>query len=99
MNLQKEEKNKFAVITAIYKDKKYTSIPLELVQDSDNMKLVMVLSESGTELTNIIKFPVSDKKFVVISKSQLYETLFEVEIMDAPTSAVKKEKIIKQVNS
>lgn len=96
INLQKNE-NKYAVITAIYKGERYSSIPLELLPNSDNIKLVLTLSEVGTSSSNMIKFPVGSSAFMIFSKEQLVETLFEVNIMDE-LPKVKKEKI-KQVNS
>lgn len=98
MSTKKQEPNKYAVITAIYKGDRYSSIPLEMAQDSDNIKLIMTLSETGTETTNMIKFPTSETKFIIFSKDQLYETLFEVEIFDQQTQ-IKSKKEVKQVNS
>lgn len=90
---QNPNQNKFAVITAIYKGEKYKSIPLELIQNSDNIKLVLTLSENGTSASNMLKFPISNTAFMVFSKEQLNETLFEIEIMDA---LPKVKKTIKQ---
>jgi len=96
INLQKTE-NKYAVITAIYQGTRYSSIPLELLPNSDNIKLVLTLSEAGTSSSNMIKFPIGPSSFMIFSKEQLMETLFEVNVMDN-LPKVKKEKT-KQVNS
>jgi len=93
------DKNKFAIITAIYKGERFNSIPLELVDNSDNLKLVLTLSETGTDTTNMIKFPTSNTKFIIFSKEQLFETLFEVEILDSAPTLTKAKKEVKQVNS
>lgn len=95
IHLKKEEQNKFAVITAIYKGERYSSIPLELIQDSDNMKLILTLAETGTDTTNMIKFPISESMFMIFSRTQLNETLFEIEILDSPND----KKKIKQINN
>ena len=76
------KKNPFAIINAIYKGNTYTSIPLELIPNSDNLKLILTISESGTSSSTSIKFPTSETKFIVFSKEQLDETLFEIEIIE-----------------
>lgn len=81
---------KFAKITAIYKNEKYTSIPLQLVDNNDNVKLVMTLSDFGTTTTNMVKFPITLTSFIVFSKEQLSETLFIVEILDDVEPVIKK---------
>lgn len=96
MTAQSATQNKYAVITAIYKSQKYSSMPLELIPNSDNMRLLMTLSEVGTSTSNMIKFPVSATSFMVFSKEQLNETLFEIEITDMlPKAKKKKDTIIK----
>jgi hypothetical protein len=81
---------KFAKITAIYKNEKYISIPLELVDNSDNVKLIMTLSDFGTTTTNMVKFPITLTSFIVFSKEQLNETLFIVELLDDVKTVIKK---------
>lgn len=89
---QNPNQNKFAVITAIYRGERYKSIPLELIQNSDNIKLVITLSEQGTSASNMLKFPISLTAFMIFSRVQLDETLFEVEIFDAPPVVKAKKK-------
>lgn len=81
---------KFAKLTAIYKNERYTSIPLELVDNSDNVKLIMTLSDFGTNTTNMVKFPITQTSFIVFSKEQLSETLFIVELLEDDAPVIKK---------
>jgi len=95
MTEQLTGQNKCAIITAIYKQQKYSSAPLELLPNSDNIKLIMSLSDSGTSSLNMIKFPTSATSFIIFSKEQLAETLFEIEILDMSpkfTDASKPKK-------
>lgn len=86
------KKNPFAIISAIYKGNKYTSIPLELKPNSENIKLVLTLSESGTTTSTTIKFPISETKFMIFSKEQLDETLFEIEIIENEKPILPKKR-------
>lgn len=75
--------NNFAIITLHFKDKKFTSIPLELAPNSDNIKLVMTICETGMNTFSMFKIPISETNFVVFSKDQLIETIVEVQIIDS----------------
>jgi hypothetical protein len=97
MQQQNKNQNKFATITAIYRGERYKSIPLELVENSDNIRLVITLSEQGTSASNMLKFPISQTSFMIFSREQLNETLFEVEIFDGEkiTTKTKKKETLK----
>jgi len=82
----------FAIITAIYKELAFESIPIELEDDSPNTQLFLDLSETGTTDMKMIKFPTDVNKFVIFSKEQINETLFEIEIIEEEV----KEKTIKE---
>jgi hypothetical protein len=87
-----EEQGRYAIITAIYKDKVYKSIPLELIANGETVKLIMGLSEIGTSNYQTIKFATSATKFVIFSREQLLETLFEIEVLDELPETKPKSK-------
>jgi len=97
MNTKDIKNNSYAIIKALYRgEKEFESIPLELIPNSDNMKLLMTLSEVGTSTSNMIKFPTSEKSFIVFSREQLNETFFEISIFEKnPTIKTVKKKITK----
>lgn len=96
---QVPQKNKFAVIVAYYKDKTYKSIPLELIDNSDNLKLVLTLSDIGTSQYTMMKLPTSMTSFIIISKEQLNETIFEVFIHDENPDIATDPKVVKKTKT
>ena len=60
------EQIKYAIITAIYKGERYVSIPLELLPNSENIKLILTLSEFGTNDQHIFKLPISKINFIIL---------------------------------
>jgi hypothetical protein len=96
---QQDDNKQYAIVTALFEGARYTSMPLELTPNSENIKLVMTLSETGTSMSSMIKLPVAANKFIVFSKEQLYGTLFEIEILEELPAEPKKSKKAKQINS
>lgn len=74
-----KELSNCAIITAYYRDKIYKSLPIDLSSQS-NIQFVMDISENGSNHLQTIKIPVSPINFIVLSKSQLNETVLEIEI-------------------
>jgi hypothetical protein len=68
-----------AVITAIYRDRVYKSLPLDLAIH-ENIKTIMDISENGSNHLQSLKIPVSYTRFIVLSKAQLNETVLDIEI-------------------
>ena len=71
----------FAIISVIYNEMLFESIPLEL-NDPLNSELVHKLSEEGTSDMKMLKFPTEETKFVIISKEQLSNSIVEIEIVE-----------------
>lgn len=70
----------YAIISIFYRDAVYKSEHLDLTNDSKNVELVTTLSEFGTDALSMFKMPVSKYSFMVFSRKQLDECLFEIEI-------------------
>lgn len=79
----------YAVITVIYDDFAFESIPLDL-EDPVNSELIHKISEEGTSKLTMLKFPTTETKFVVISREQLDSCIIEIEIIEIPSEPVKE---------
>lgn len=75
----KENSNR-AFVTAYYRDKTYKSIAIDLNQQA-NIQYIMDISENGTNHLQSMKIPLSTTHFIVLSKTQLAETVLEIEIL------------------
>jgi len=74
-----KELSNCAIITAFYRDKTYTSLPIDLGTQS-NIQFVMDISENGTNHLQSLKIPTSSTNFYIFSKAQLSETILQIEI-------------------
>jgi hypothetical protein len=72
----------FVVITLTYRDNVMESIPMELVDGSEVAKIAYTLSESGTAGLTMLKVPLTGTSFVILSKTQLDETIVKLDIFD-----------------
>ena len=89
----------FAIISVIYNEMLFESIPLEL-NDPLNSELVHKLSEEGTSDMKMLKFPTEETKFVIISKEQLSNSIVEIEIVEIiPEPEVEPELEVKPKRS
>ncbi len=68
-----------AIIKAYYREKTFTSIPIDLSSQA-NIQFVMDISENGSNHLQSMKIPLSNINFIVLSKAQLSETVLEIEI-------------------
>jgi len=68
-----------AIITAFYRDKTYRTLPIDLGSQS-NIQMIMDISENGSNHLQSLKIPLTNNKFIVLSKAQLNETILEIEI-------------------
>lgn len=71
-----------AVITIHYNGQTYKSLPLELAHNSDNLRLVMSLSEAGTTGLTMFKMPTAERTFMIFSREQLNSCMFEIQIFE-----------------
>lgn len=86
-------KTTYAIITILYNDKRHQSIPLDIDNDADNRELVTLISEQGTTKLSMFKMPITDNKFIIFSREQLDNALFEIEI----TEKITRKKRTSQV--
>lgn len=84
----------YAVITILYKNKKHKSILLDIEDDKTNIELVTLISETGTSKLAMFKLPISETKFMIFSREQLDECLFEIEIISNINDNENTEGII-----
>jgi len=83
--------NSYAIITVYHKSRIFTSLPMEMVDGATETQLVLKLSEEGTDGLNLLKFPTSDSSFMIFSKSQLVESVVEIQVLDPePVKPTKK---------
>ena len=84
--------NTKCIIKAIYKDKEYISAELNLVDNSEEVKIVKILSEKGTNDLHQLKFPLANDEFIIFSRKQLDETLFTIKLYDEIIKYKKPKK-------
>ena len=73
-----EDLKKYAVICCYYKDKCYVSLPMLLEDNSEFTITIKRISEFGTGDLIAWKMPISENSFLLFSRLQLDETLFEI---------------------
>ena len=83
----------YAIITVIYKNLEYESLPLDLDEDSPINDIVMTLSEEGTSKLQMLKLPMDENSFMIFSKEQLIESLIKVSIFDVPEPKSVRSRI------
>lgn len=71
----------FVTLTVVYRDKDITSIPLLMTDNSEVAKIVMAISEQGTNALNMLKIPTSDTSFTILSKMQLNESVIRIDVL------------------
>lgn len=75
------EIKEYAIISVYYKDKYFKSLPIDL-SVKDHLKMVTDIAQYGTNDFKMFKLPLTETRFVVLSKSQLDETVFDIEIIN-----------------
>lgn len=84
--------NSYAIITVYHTSGVFTSLPMEMADGASETQLILKLSEEGTDGLNMLKFPTSEASFVIFSKSQLEESVVEIEVLDPePVKPAKKK--------
>ena len=85
-------KTQYAIIKVHFKGEVYKSIQLDITEDQENRELVTTIAEIGTDKLSMFKMPLTDTKFLVFSRKQLDECLFEIEIKDKTIRTRKKKE-------
>lgn len=88
--MSKNKEYKYAKIKAHYDKVIYESTWLEL-DDAENYDLILAISENGTSVLNALKLPLSDKKFILISREQLDCTILEISFSNRKTKSENDE--------
>lgn len=83
---------KYARIKVVYNKMNFYSMWLDLDED-ENELIIHTLSDQGTSGMKLLKLPVSDFKFIIISKEQLESSLIVIELSNRRTSKKSDEEI------
>lgn len=86
---------KYCIITALYKNIVYKSIPIEIEENTEQYKFILALTTTGTSTFNMIKFPLAENEIIILSKEQINETLFTVKYI-SDSKVCKRAKKIKE---
>lgn len=82
----------YATITVHFKGNKFKSLPLDVTNDAENRELVTTIADIGTDKLSMFKMPLTDVKFLVFSRKQLDECLFEIEVKPKTTRGKKAKE-------
>jgi len=74
---EKNKEFKYAKIIAYYNNHRFESMSLEL-EDDEIYDLILSISEHGTGGLNALKLPITDSKFILLSREQLDVTVLEI---------------------
>ena len=90
----------YVIITVLYRDKEFKSMPIKLESNSEAARVVMAISETGSNNLSALKLPLTGNSFVMISKAQLDESFLRVDIVGADEikKSVKKKTSESQAN-
>lgn len=83
---------KYARIKVVYNKMNFYSMWLDLDED-ENEIIIHTLSDQGTSGMKLLKIPVSDSKFIIISKEQLDNSLIVIELSNRRTAKKTDEEI------
>lgn len=90
--MQNIEDSRWAKISIIYIDNRYESIFLDL-KDDENLKKLMLISEYGTSEMNQFKLPTSKSSFMIFSREQLDHCIFELKLFKTKPRKKKTDKV------
>lgn len=90
--MQNIEDSRWAKISIIYIDNTYESIFLDL-KDDENLQKLMLISEYGTSEMNQFKLPTSKSSFMIFSREQLDHCIFELELFKTKPRKKKTDKV------
>lgn len=90
--MDKDKEFKYARMNVIYNDKTFTSIWMEL-SDDEVFNVIHNISINGTSNMESLKVPLSETRFMVISREQLDNSLIDIELSNRRTKAEPKSKV------
>ena len=73
-----EDLKQYAIVVCYYKEKCYVSLPMLLEDNSELTTTIKRISEEGTDMLLAWKMPITENSFMLFSRTQLNETLFEI---------------------
>jgi hypothetical protein len=72
----------YAIISVTYRNHEVKSMPILLEDNTESTKLVKLLSETGFNGMNILKYPISETGLVLFHKHQLDESILKLDIVN-----------------
>jgi len=85
---------KWIILTAIWKDQKFISIPIEISDQNPDQsaQTVFDITQEGTDALTMFKMPISNTSYIIFSRKQLDETVIIAQVLDKKPTVHKKSK-------
>lgn len=82
----------YAIITVEYKDSAYISIPIELIDGSQETIIINDIANRGTDNLTVFKMPIDIDEYIVFSRKQLDECIFIIKLIEEKPKISRKKK-------
>lgn len=95
-NMSKDKEYKYVRINVIFNNSTFQSMWLEL-SDDETHEIILQISEFGTSKLESLKVPITESRFIIISREQLDMSLLELEFSNRRTKT-SSEPTVTMIN-